>query len=86
MLDELTWAPAGVFLATVVVLTTPFLGLIAVLVLLLATLAALTGVAITPLYLFGRFIHRHWHARSHSDEGSRTGAPAASTSALTGRR
>jgi hypothetical protein len=64
MLDELTWAPAGVFLAVVVVLTTPFLGLIVALGLLVAALAGVAGAAAAPLYLLGRYIHRRWHAEA----------------------
>jgi hypothetical protein len=65
MFDELTWAPAGFFLVAVGVLTTPFLGLIVILGLLLAALAGVAAAAFAGPYLFGRFVYRRWHARGH---------------------
>jgi hypothetical protein len=60
MLDLLTWSPAAVFLGIIVILTTPFLGLIALLGLAVAALAALTRAAIV-------FADRLRHERSDMD-------------------
>jgi hypothetical protein len=58
MLDTLTWTPAAVFLAVVVILTTPFLGFIALLALLLSALAVLAGAVIAAADELGRSIQR----------------------------
>lgn len=63
MLDTLTWTPAALFLTVVVILTTPFLGFIALLALVLSVLAGLVGAVIAAAYELGRFVHRRWHER-----------------------
>jgi len=60
MLDLLTWSPVAVFLGIIVILTTPFLGLIALLGLAVAALAVLTRAAIV-------FAHRIGHERGDID-------------------
>ena len=64
MLDTLTWTPAALFLTVVVILTTPFLGVIALLAVLLVALAALAGAVIAAAHELGRSIHRRWLERS----------------------
>lgn len=64
MLDTLTWTPAALFLTVVVILTTPFLGVIALVALLLSALAVLTGAVIAAADGLGRSIQRRWRERS----------------------
>jgi hypothetical protein len=69
--------PAAVFLATVVILTTPFLGFIALMVAVLAALAALVATASAAPYLLGRAIHRRWRERSGATNQQRAVLPPA---------
>lgn len=74
-----TWTPAAFFLGTVVILTTPFLGLIVLLVVLLAVLAALAALAgaiIAAPYLLGRSAHRRWQERRSADQPMAVLSPA----------
>ena len=57
------WTPL-VFVGTVVLLSLPYLGLIALVIYALVALAALAWAIVYVPYLLGRAIGRRWHSRT----------------------
>jgi hypothetical protein len=57
------WTPL-VIVGTVVVLSLPWLGLIALMIFSLAALAALAWAIVFVPYMLGRALSRRWHIRS----------------------
>ena len=58
--------PLVIVLGGLTVLTTPFLGLIAVMAVVLVALAALVWAIVSVAYMLGRAVARLWHSRSHA--------------------
>lgn len=65
------WMPAVVVVGTVVILTCPYLALIALMAVLLAAVAALGALAlagVSALYALGRSVPRRWRERLGASE------------------
>ena len=67
-----TWTPVVIVVGTVVLLTNAYLALIALMIVSLVALAALTWAILAVPYMLGRALSRRWHGRSGAS--SRTAA------------
>ena len=70
-----TWTPFFIVAAAAVLLTIPYLALIALMIVLLAALAALAWAVVSVPLMVGRTIGHRWHGQSGASPQSTAALP-----------